>query len=152
MTSGEEVVDSPTTWVGEHIRTYVESDGEQGHEWRPGVPTLLLTVRGRRSGKFRRTALIYGRDGDRYIVVASRGGADEHPSWYFNLLANPSVRLQVGAERLNARARAAGRKEKPRLWRMMAEIWPDYDEYQAKTTREIPVVILEPERGATSAE
>jgi deazaflavin-dependent oxidoreductase (nitroreductase family) len=147
MTSSEEVSDSPTSWVSDHVRQYLESGGEQGHEWRPGVPTLLLTVRGRKSGKLRRTALIYGRDGDRYVVVASQGGADKHPTWYLNLVENPSVELQVGAERLTARARPAGPTEKPDLWRLMVGIWPDYDEYQAKTAREIPVVILAPDRG-----
>ena len=151
MRSDEQVFDSPSSWVNEHIREYVDSAGEQGHEWRPGVPTLLLTVRGRESGKLRRTALIYGRDGDRYLVVASQGGADQHPAWYLNLLADPSVQLQVGAERLTARARPAGPEEKPRLWRLMAGIWPPYEEYQAKTRREIPVVILEPEPSAATS-
>jgi deazaflavin-dependent oxidoreductase (nitroreductase family) len=142
MTAPEEVTDSPTSWVAEHIRGYVESDGENGHEWR-GVPTLLLTIRGRTSGKLRRTALIYGRDGDSYLVVASRGGAPEHPSWYLNLVANPDVELQVGAEKFGARARTATPEEKPRLWSLMTAIWPDYDDYQTKTDREIPLVILD---------
>jgi deazaflavin-dependent oxidoreductase (nitroreductase family) len=107
------------------------------------VPTLLLTTRGRKTGKLRRTALIYGRDGDRYVVVASKGGAPDHPTWYLNLDADPEVQLQVGAEKFTARARTATAEEKPALWRRMAEIWPDYDNYQAKTGREIPVVILE---------
>lgn len=141
MTS-EQVLDSTSGWVAEHIRSYVESDGERGHEWN-GVPTLLLTTRGRRSGKLRRTALIYGRDGDRYLVVASRGGAPTHPAWYLNLAEEPEVRVQVGAERFTARARTATPEEKPELWRTMAEIWPAYDEYQTKTTRDIPVVLLE---------
>jgi deazaflavin-dependent oxidoreductase (nitroreductase family) len=142
MTAPEEVTNSPTGWVAEHIRGYVESGGEAGHVWQ-GVPTLLLTVRGRTSGKLRRTALIYGRDGGRYLVVASKGGAPEHPSWYLNLVANPDVELQVGAEKFGARARSATAEEKPHLWSVMTAIWPDYDEYQKKTDREIPVVILE---------
>jgi deazaflavin-dependent oxidoreductase (nitroreductase family) len=145
MTPTEEVADSPTPWVSDHVRSYLASDGEQGHEWRPGVPTLLLTVRGRKSGKLHRTALIYGRDDLRYVVVASQGGADKHPSWYLNLLADPSVDVQVGAELLTARARPATPEEKPELWRLMTGIWPHYDEYQAKTDREIPVVVLEPD-------
>jgi deazaflavin-dependent oxidoreductase (nitroreductase family) len=144
VTVSEEVVDSPTDWVADHIRGYVESNGEHGHEWRSGVPTLLLTTRGRKSGKLRRTALIYGRDGDRYVVVASRGGAPEHPAWYLNLVDHPEVELQVGAERCSARARPATPGEKSGLWRQMAGIWPDYDVYQTKTDRDIPVVILEP--------
>lgn len=142
MTTSEEVLDSPAGWVAEHIRNYVESDGAQGHDWN-GVPTLLLTTRGRRSGKLRRTALIYGRDGDRYLIVASQGGAPAHPAWYLNLTADPEVQVQVGAERFTARARTATAEEKPALWRLMAGIWPAYDDYQTKTDREIPVVVLE---------
>jgi deazaflavin-dependent oxidoreductase (nitroreductase family) len=138
----EEVLDSPTGWVARHVRRYVETDGRSGHRWN-GRQTLLLTTRGRRSGKLRRTALIYGRDGDRYLVVASKGGAPGHPLWYLNLTAQPEVQVQVGADRFSARARPAGPEEKPRLWRLMASIWPDYDRYQKRTSREIPVVILE---------
>jgi deazaflavin-dependent oxidoreductase (nitroreductase family) len=143
MSPPEEVKDSPTGWVASHIRRYVDSDGDNGHEWRPGVYTLLLTTRGRRSGKLRRTALIYGRDGDRYLVVASVGGAAKHPAWYLNLVEHPEVEVQVGAERFAARARTATAEEKPRLWSLMAGIWPSYDGYQKKTRRDIPVVILE---------
>ncbi|GAA1578098.1 nitroreductase family deazaflavin-dependent oxidoreductase [Actinomadura kijaniata] len=142
----EEVTDSPLDWVAEHIRVYVESDGAEGH-LRQGWPTLLLTTRGRRSGRLRRTALIYGRDGDRYLLVASNGGAPAHPAWYLNLTAHPEVAIQVGAERLPARARVATPEERPALWRTMAEMFPPYDEYQAGTDREIPLVILEPAPG-----
>jgi deazaflavin-dependent oxidoreductase (nitroreductase family) len=138
----EEVSDNPTSWVAQHIRRYVETDGRDGHRW-SGVDTLLLTTRGRKSGALRRTALIYGRDGDRYLVVASRGGAKEHPAWYLNLAASPEVQLQVGAEKFAARAHAAAPAEKPRLWRIMTAIWPEYDRYQARTSRDIPVVVLE---------
>ena len=143
MTAEEKVYDSPKGWVKKHIRSYVESDGKKGHRW-SGVHTLLLTTRGRKTGKLQRTALIYGRDGDRYLVVASTGGGDKHPSWYLNLVENPEVQVQVGAEKFTARARTATAKQKPKLWKTMAEIWPDYDKYQAKTNREIPVVVLEP--------
>jgi deazaflavin-dependent oxidoreductase (nitroreductase family) len=143
MDPAEQVSDSPTGWVARHIRRYVESHGTKGHEWRPGVYTLLLTTRGRRSGKRRRTALIYGRDGDRYVVVASVGGAAKHPAWYLNLREHPEVEVQVGAERFTARARTAGADEKPRLWSLMTSIWPAYEGYQRKTRRDIPVVILE---------
>jgi deazaflavin-dependent oxidoreductase (nitroreductase family) len=142
MAPPEEVFDSPTRWVAQHVRRYVESDGKSGHRW-SGVHTLLLTTRGRTSGKLRRTALIYSRDGDRYLVVASKGGAEQHPSWYLNLVENPDVEVQVGADRFLARARTATTKEKPRLWRIMASIWPEYDRYQARSSRDIPVVILE---------
>jgi deazaflavin-dependent oxidoreductase (nitroreductase family) len=87
--------------------------------------------------------LIYGRDGDNYIVVASKGGAPEHPEWYRNLVANPEVEVQVAADRFMANARTASAEERPKLWALMAEIWPAYNDYQAKTDREIPVVILE---------
>jgi deazaflavin-dependent oxidoreductase (nitroreductase family) len=137
-----EPLDSPTAWVADHAREYIETNGEKGHIWR-GVPTLALTTTGRRSGTLHRTMLIYGNDGDRYIVVASRGGADTHPQWYLNLVSNPEVQVQVLADRFKARARTAAPEEKPALWKLMAEIWPAYDDYQKKTTRDIPVVILE---------
>lgn len=143
MTYAQEPVDSPVDWVAEHTRQYVETDGAEGHLWH-GVPTLLLTTIGRRSGQPRRTALIYGQDGDRYLVVASNGGAAEHPLWYGNLSAQVEVEAQVGADRFRARARTASPEEKPRLWQQMTRIWPAYDEYQTKTSRDIPVVILEP--------
>lgn len=138
----EQVFDPRTGWVARHVRDYVETDGRKGHRW-SGVTTLLLTTRGRRTDKLRRTALIYGRDGDRYLVVASKGGADTHPAWYLNLTENPEVRVQVGAERFPARARIADAEKKPRLWGIMTEIWPEYDRYQQRTSRDIPVVILE---------
>ena len=143
MDAEEQVSDSPSGWVARHIKRYVDSDGAKGHEWRPGVYTLLLTTRGRRSGKLRRTALIYGRDGDRYLVVASIGGAAHHPAWYLNLTDHPEVEVQVGAERFTATARTASAAEKPRLWSLMTSIWPAYEGYQRKTRRDIPVVILE---------
>lgn len=137
----DEVYDSPTGWVAQHIRSYVDTDGRSGHLWR-GVPTLLLTTQGRKSGKWRRTALIYGQDGEDYIVVASRGGHAQHPSWYLNLRANPEVQVQVEADQFTAHARTASAEEKARLWPLMVSIWPAYDDYQEKTAREIPVVIL----------
>ncbi|MFE9691504.1 nitroreductase family deazaflavin-dependent oxidoreductase [Micromonospora sp. NPDC005806] len=143
MTASEQVLDSPEGWVAEHIRRYVETDGAEGHEWRPGVFTLLLTTRGRRSGQLRRTALIYGRDGDAYLVVGSQGGAPQHPAWYLNLLADPEAQVQVGSEKFTVRARTARPEEKPRMWRTMTAAWPAYDGYQTRTDREIPVVVLE---------
>ncbi|HEY6029594.1 MAG TPA: nitroreductase family deazaflavin-dependent oxidoreductase [Gaiellaceae bacterium] len=128
----------------EHVRRYRETGGEVGHIWN-GVPTLLLTTTGRRSGEQRTTPLIYGRDGERYVVVASKGGAPRHPAWYLNLSAKPDVELQVAAERFRARARTAAANERERLWKLMAGIWPAYDDYQAKTEREIPLVVLERE-------
>lgn len=129
-------------WQKEHMRRYIATGGEEGHTWE-GVPTLLLTTKGHRSGEPRTTPLIYGRDGDRYLIVASRGGAPTHPSWYENLVAEPQVEIQVMADRFSAKARTATAAEKPALWKKMTAIWPAYDEYQTKTPREIPVVIIE---------
>jgi deazaflavin-dependent oxidoreductase (nitroreductase family) len=142
MSAKKQVFDSPTGWVNKHIHDYVESDGEKGHKWR-GVPTLLLTTRGRKSGKLRRTALIYGQDGDRYLLVASNGGSPTHPLWYLNLVEDPNVELQVGAEKFAARARTANASEKPRLWKIMSKLFPQYDKYQEKAGRDIPLIILE---------
>ena len=137
-----EPLDSPVWWVAEHIREYVATDGAKGHMFRQW-PSLLLTTRGRRSGRPRRTALIYGRDGERYVVVASNGGSDHHPLWYRNLLADPAVTVQVGAERFPARASTAPAERRPALWTAMTELFPPYAEYQSATTREIPVVLLD---------
>jgi deazaflavin-dependent oxidoreductase (nitroreductase family) len=129
-------------WQAEHARRYIETNGEDGHMWN-GVPTLLLTTTGQRTGQAYTTPLIYGQDGDRYLIVASRGGAPKHPQWYRNLVAQPEVQVQVRADRFAARARTATSEEKPSLWRIMTGIWPAYDEYQGRTTRDIPVIILE---------
>jgi deazaflavin-dependent oxidoreductase (nitroreductase family) len=126
----------------EHVRRYRETDGEVGHDWR-GVPTLVLTTTGRRSGEPRSTPLIYGRHGDDHLVVASKGGSPEPPAWYHNLSEQPEVDVQVRGDRFRARARTATPDERPQLWRHMAEIWPAYDEYEERTDREIPVVVLE---------
>jgi deazaflavin-dependent oxidoreductase (nitroreductase family) len=142
MSEQEKIFDSPTGWVNKHIQNYLEKDG--GDEWRPGVPTLLLTTRGRKSGKLRRTALIYGQDGEDCIVVASRGGHKHHPAWYLNLVANPEVELRVLADTFEARAHVANAEEKARLWPLMTAIWPAYDDYQTRTSREIPVIVLSP--------
>jgi len=138
-----EVHDSPTAWVAQHVREYVESGGERGHR-RWGVNTLLLTVRGRASGELRRTALIYGMEGPgRYVVVGSNGGLATHPAWYLNLLADPQAGVQVGPESFPARAAEAIGAERERLWRMMTRLWPQYDGYQNKLERRIPVIVLE---------
>ena len=136
------VTDSPTGWVAKHVRGYVDSDGKSGHRWH-GVDTLLLTTRGRSTGKLRRTALIYGRDRGRFVVVASNGGSKPHPNWYRNLVADSHVFVQVAEDRFEALARTATARQRPRLWDQMVTIWPDYEKYQTKTEREIPVVILE---------
>jgi deazaflavin-dependent oxidoreductase (nitroreductase family) len=127
----------------EHVDRYVATDGEEGHDWARGAPVLILTTVGRRSGEARSTPLIYGRRADDCLVVASKGGAPAPPAWYLNLQANPEVTVQVKGDRFSARARTATAEEKPALWKIMTSIWPDYDEYQKKTEREIPVVVLE---------
>jgi deazaflavin-dependent oxidoreductase (nitroreductase family) len=127
----------------EHVKRYVETDGEVGHDWQDGAPVLILTTTGRRSGEERPTPLIYGRSGDDYLVVASKGGAPEPPAWYLNLSEAPDVQVQVKADRFGAHARTATPEEKADMWSTMAAIWPAYDEYQTRTDREIPVVVLE---------
>jgi deazaflavin-dependent oxidoreductase (nitroreductase family) len=126
----------------EHVRRYQETDGAEGHDWNNTV-TLLLTTRGRNSGNPYTTPLIYQRYGDDYLIVASYGGAPDHPQWYKNLQAHPEVDVQVKGERFKARARTADDEEKPGMWQVMAKAWPDYDNYQQKTDRQIPVVVLE---------
>jgi deazaflavin-dependent oxidoreductase (nitroreductase family) len=135
--------DASHLFGAEHIRSYRETGGELGHDWKKGSSTLLLTTTGRRSGEPRTNALIYGRAGEDYVIVASRGGSDEQPAWYLNLRENPQVEVQVMDDVFTARARDATADERPQLWRDMAEQWPDYDSYQARTDREIPVVVLE---------
>jgi deazaflavin-dependent oxidoreductase (nitroreductase family) len=137
----KEPQDSPIGWVNKHIQTYVESGGTEGHLWR-GVPTLLLTVTGRKSGLPRRTALIYAQDGEDFIVIASNGGSQEHPLWYRNLAANPDVHVQVGPRSFAARARTAGPEDRQRLWELAVQVFPTYESYREKAEREIPVVVL----------
>jgi deazaflavin-dependent oxidoreductase (nitroreductase family) len=136
----EEVFDSPNAWVAEHVRRFVATGGNA----RPGMNDLLLTTRGRRSGKLRRTALVYARDGDRYVVAASNGGAGRHPAWFLNLVADPGVIVQTGTETFAGQARTATADEKPRLWELMVATMPSYQGYQEATTRDIPVVLIEP--------
>jgi deazaflavin-dependent oxidoreductase (nitroreductase family) len=144
MNRSEEIVDNPDDWVAGHIREYVATDGRRGH-WLSGwkAPTLLLVTRGRRSGKLRRTALAYGESDRRYVVAASNGGAKRHPSWYLNLLQDPTVHVQVGDEQFAASARDARADERPALWKLMTSIGPALDRHQRMSGREIPIVILE---------
>ncbi|MFF5445312.1 nitroreductase/quinone reductase family protein [Streptomyces sp. NPDC012888] len=131
-------------WTLDHVREYVDTAGAGGHIWR-GVPTLLLTTIGRTTGRTHRTPLIYGvdPDTDRLVVVASAGGAPEHPSWYRNLDADPEVRVQVGPAVSHAKARTALPEEREAFWGLMTGLWPAYDDYQSATTREIPLVFLD---------
>jgi len=126
-----------------HVQRYRETGGKVGHDWREGSTILLLTTTGRTSGEKRTTPLIYAQDGARYVIVASKGGAPDHPGWYKNLAKTAEVELQVKDEVFRARARTAQGEERALLWRKANEVWPHYDEYAKKTPREIPVVVLE---------
>ena len=126
----------------EHVDRYVETDGEEGYSWHNGSEILILTTRGLKSGELRSNALIFGRHGADYLVVGSKGGAPAPPAWYVNLVADPEVQVQVKGDRFVAHARTATPEEKPELWKTMTAAWPDYDQYQQRTEREIPVVIL----------
>ena len=126
----------------EHVKRYIETDGEEGHDWQ-GTTTLILTTTGRKSGEERSTPLIYGEHGDDHVIVASKGGAPAHPAWYLNLSEHPGVTVQVKGDRFPARARTATAAERPELWELMVGRWPQYNEYQKKTDREIPLVVLE---------
>jgi proline iminopeptidase len=138
-------------WIKDHLQRYLASNGEDGHLWDATlgggtglVPTLVLTTTGRKSGKPLTLPLIYGRAGNSCVVIASKGGAPQHPAWYLNLEANPEVEVQVKAECFRARARTASGEERAALWRQMVEIYHPYEKYQAATSREIPVVVLDP--------
>ena len=127
----------------EHVRRYRETGGKVGHIWRGGSTILLLTTTGRTTGEKRTSPLIYAEDGAAFVIVASKGGAPDHPGWYKNLEKTPEVELQVRDEVFPAHARVAEGEERDRLWRKANEVWSHYDEYQTKTDREIPVVVLE---------
>ena len=139
-------------WMRDHAKRYLSSGGTDGHMFTvtpPGhsemsVPSLLLTTTGRRSGDRFVFPLFYGRAGDSYFVVASKGGAPQHPGWYRNLQANPEAEVQVGTARVKARARTATGEERARLWQEALKFWPPYADYQSKTKREIPLVVLDP--------
>ncbi|HUH36703.1 MAG TPA: nitroreductase family deazaflavin-dependent oxidoreductase [Spongiibacteraceae bacterium] len=138
---------SPYKDMREHIARYLASNGEDGHRFDNGTCCLVLTSTGRKSGEPRLVALVYGRTGGDYVVVASRGGADRHPDWFHNITADNRVRVQVGADVFEATARLATAEEYPAVWQQMVAIFPPYAEYQKKTARRIPVVILSPGSG-----
>ncbi len=138
-------------WIKDHLTRYLATDGVDGYLWDASlgggqglVPTLLLTTTGRKSGNVLTLPLIFGRSGANYVVVASKGGAPTHPAWYLNLQANPEVKVQVKAEKFTARAYTAEGAERTELWRKMVEIYGPYEQYQTKTDRQIPVVVLTP--------
>jgi deazaflavin-dependent oxidoreductase (nitroreductase family) len=138
-------------WINDHISRYLATDGADGYLWDASigggkglVPTLLLTTVGRKSGRALTLPLIFGRAGEAYVVVASKGGAPAHPAWYLNLQASPEVGVQVKADKFTARAHTADAAERAKLWPMMVEIYGPYAQYQTKTDRQIPVVVLTP--------
>ncbi len=126
-----------------HVQRYLETDGAEGYEWRGGTTILLLFTQGRKSGAERINALIFRPWQDAYLVVASKGGAPEPPAWLKNLQADPDVQVQIKGERFAARAHVATPAEKPAMWQEMVDAWPAYDDYQRRTSREIPIVVLE---------
>jgi deazaflavin-dependent oxidoreductase (nitroreductase family) len=136
-------------WIQDHVSRYLATQGEDGYLWDASiggakgmVPTLLLTTTGRKSGRTLTLPLIFGRSGADYIVIASKGGAPNHPAWYLNLDADPTVQVQVKADKFAARARTASGAERLTLWKKMVQIYAPYEDYQKKTQREIPVVVL----------
>jgi deazaflavin-dependent oxidoreductase (nitroreductase family) len=138
-------------WIKDHLSRYIATDGADGYLWDASigggkgmVPTLLLTTTGRKSGRALTLPLIFGRFGANYVVVASKGGAPAHPAWYLNLQANPEVRVQVKADKFTALAHTADAEERAKLWPKMVEIYGPYAQYQTKTDRQIPVVVLKP--------
>jgi len=139
----EEPLDNEIGWVAKHTQRYVESGGADGHEWR-GATCLVLTTMGRTSGKLRRNALIYVENDSKYYVVASFGGKPQHPAWYFNLDAEPDVRVQVRDRIMDATARTLEGRERDAIMPKCIEMWPDYAEYQKKTNRQFPVVEITP--------
>jgi deazaflavin-dependent oxidoreductase (nitroreductase family) len=128
----------------QHIERYQATGGEEGYHWQNGTTILLLHTKGRKSGKEYVNALIYREFGNDYLIVASKGGAPEPPEWFRNLEANPDTVIQIKDKEIPVRARIATDQEKPAMWAHMTEVWPDYDEYQKRTSRQIPVVVLEP--------
>ena len=140
---------APSAWIQDHLARYLATNGTDGYLWDASVgggkgmvPTLLLTTVGNKSGRVLTMPLIFGQSGSDYVVVASKGGAPTHPAWYLNLQAKPEVEVQVKAEKFKARARTAVGEERARLWTTMVAIYGPYAQYQAKTDRQIPVVVL----------
>jgi deazaflavin-dependent oxidoreductase (nitroreductase family) len=136
---------APSPWepIRDHVERYLATGGAEGFEWN-GAQCIVLTTTGRKSGALRRSPLIRVAHGDGYLVVASMGGAPKHPEWYLNLLADPDVTVHDRDQAHALRARVAAPEEKAALWPLVTEQWPDYDAYQAKTDRDIPLVVLEP--------
>ncbi|GAA3843413.1 nitroreductase family deazaflavin-dependent oxidoreductase [Streptomyces phyllanthi] len=139
---------SPTDWVREQVELYESSGGTEGTTLRDtGLPVVVLTTRGAKSGKIRKTPLMRVEDGGRYAAVASLGGAPKHPVWYHNVVSDPHVELQDGPVRRDMRAREVTGDEKAEWWKRAVAAFPTYADYQKKTEREIPVFVLEPVDG-----
>lgn len=137
------------SWIQDHIDLYLR-DPDQGHMWDSSgaggdivLPTLLLTTTGAKSGQERLLPLIYGKHGDNVTIIASKGGAPEHPAWYLNLAANPDCQVQVAHDKFKARARVATGAEREQIWDHMVSVYSPYTAYQAATERQIPVIVLE---------
>jgi deazaflavin-dependent oxidoreductase (nitroreductase family) len=133
---------SPWDWVSAQVEQYEATGGKEGGTLE-GAPCVILTTKGRKTGKLRKTPLMRIEHEGVYAVVASLGGAPQHPVWYLNLLANPDVSLQDGDKVFDFRARTATPEEKRHWWPRLTAVWPPYSEYQSKTERDIPVVLLE---------
>lgn len=140
---------APTNWIQEHLQRYLATDGAEGYWWdstigggKGMVPTLLLTTVGNKTGRVLTMPLIFGESGKDYVVVASKAGAPTHPAWYLNLTAQPNVEVQVKGDKFKARARTATGEERARLWAKMVDIYGPYADYQKKTDRQIPIVVL----------
>lgn len=129
----------------EHVRVYRETNGEQGYIWN-GSPILLLTSKGRKSGEDRTIPIIFTGWGEGWAIIASKGGSPTHPKWYLNVLDDPHVQVQVKGDVYEALARTAGSPEREQIWAEAIKHWPNYDIYQSRTDRQIPVVVLTPVR------
>ena len=143
-------VGSVPNWITDHVKDYERTGGQEGHLWDSTavggsglVPCLLLTTIGRKSGKSYTHPLLYGLDGQSHVIVASKGGSETQPQWYFNLLASPVAMVQVKAEKFSVRANLVKGDARERLWKLMTEVYPAYADYQAKTSRELPLFSLE---------
>ncbi len=130
--------------MGAHATIYRASNGLIGHRFPGAPPMLLLDHVGARSGVKRTSPLVYGRDGENLVLIASKGGYPKNPAWLHNLIANPDTRVQVGSQIRNVRARVAEGEERERLWKLMVGVYPGYEGYRKRTYREIPVVVLQP--------
>jgi deazaflavin-dependent oxidoreductase (nitroreductase family) len=126
----------------EHVKVYQETDGETGYNWN-GTTALLFTHKGRKSGQMRTNAIIFTGVGDRYAIIASKGGSPTHPGWYHNVCADPNVEVQIKGDKFAATARTAESPEREKLWAEAIKQWPNFDVYQSRTDRKIPVVVLE---------